>query len=146
MTRFHSFVFALGIAMGLALSITPAHAGPTSEFALVSLLNGERVRTLQGDGGGLMLYASDAGAIASATVPANAVITVDCIQSFHLCVPSDGTWDGGCNTTVSDINYGPLCTAGTTRTFSLRSTTTTIKGIRPSGTGTEVVAPIYIMR
>jgi hypothetical protein len=146
MTRTLSFVFALGIAMGLALSVTPAHAGPGTEFQLLLLLNGERVRTLQSDGGGLMLYANDGGAIASATVPANAVVTVDCIQSVHLCVPSDGTWDGGCNTTVSDINYGSLCAAGTSRTMSLRGTTTTIKGVRPSGTGIEVVAPIYIMR
>ena len=148
MTRTTRFAFALGIAMGLVLSVAPAWAGPGTDFQLNLQLNGERTRTVQSDGGGLMLYSNDGGAIATATVPANAVITIDCIQSVHLCFPpsADTTWDGGCNTTVSDPNYGSLCAAGTTRTVSLRGTTTTVKGVRPAGTGIEVVAPIFILK
>lgn len=97
------FLFALGVAMGLALAISPAHADnrPAGELSLFTLLNGEVSRDLQSDGGGVSLWTSDAG-IACATVYTGKVYEMHCSAAAHFCA-----WgDGGCSTTPSSQNYG----------------------------------------
>lgn len=147
MKRTLSLVFALGIAMGLALSVTPAHAGPGTEFSLFLLLNGERSRTLQADGGGLALWTTDAG-MATATVPANGVVYLENAGTAiaYVCGPlADGTWDGGCSTTTSDPNYGSPIAVGGYRWISLRGTTSTLKAVPASGSA-AINVPVFIMR
>lgn len=149
MTTRLGFIFALGVAMGLALSVTPAHAGNRpSETPMFQLLNGERTRSTQADGGGLTLYTADAG-IASVTVTGGSVILVENPGSnaCHLCsAPADGTWDGGCNTTVGDVNYGsPITSSGGQRWIILRPDATTLKAVPASGS-TTCTLPVFIMQ
>ena len=145
-----SFVFALGIAMGLALSVPPAHAGkPSSPFGLELMKLGERVRPLQADGGGLMLFTSDAG-IATATVVAGHLYYVENVVAAlagpcFICNPNPegATWDGGCSSTPSDPNYGASLALDGGR-FIIPSSTT-LKAV--PGTGTSVcVLPLSLMR
>lgn len=149
MKRIALFVGVAALLMGVVPNVTPLLTGRTgSELGLFLLLNGERTRSLQADGGGLMLFTSDAG-IASVTVTGGSVLLIENpgTNACHLCGPNaDSTWDGGCNTTVSDINYGsPITSSGGQRWVSLRDTTTTLKAVPASGS-TTCTLPVFIMR
>lgn len=146
-----SLVFALGIAMGLALSITPAQAArPGNALSLQQLSMGERSRPLMSDGGGLLLWTADAGAT-TVTVTGGGLYIFQNIGSAaagcHLCTPNpDGlTWDGGCSGTVSDPSYGVFIDGGAAVTLLLRDTTTTLKAIPASGVVTCTM-PGWLMR
>lgn len=111
-----SFVFALGIAMGLALSVTPAEAGtrPGSELGLFQILNGEVVRELNAsgggfaDGGGLSIVTLDAG-IGCNTLATGAVYEMHCDSAGHFC-----PWgDGGCSNAIGSQAYGKPINAST---------------------------------
>jgi hypothetical protein len=143
-----SFVFALGIAMGLALSVTPAEARPPSQYSLDVFLNGERVRPLDVDGGGLLLT-TDSGLV-SVPVTGGGVYVVENMSAAacHLCMgnkPEQATWDGGCSTTLSDPNYGSALAAGTSRVIVTQDTTTAIKALPPAAGGT-CTSLVYRMR
>lgn len=149
MKRIALFVVVAALFMGVVPNVAPLLVGRTgSELGLFLLLNGERTRSLQADGGGLMLYTADAG-IASVTVTGGSVLYVENPGSnaCHLCGPNaDSTWDGGCNTTAGDINYGsPISSSGGQRWISLRDTTTTLKAVPASGS-TTCALPVFIMR
>jgi hypothetical protein len=93
-----------------------------------------------------MLYTADAG-MASITVTGGLVYYVENTGSvaFHLCTSGpEGTWDGGCNTTPGDPNYGSKVAVDGYRWISTRDTTTTFRAVPASGT--SVAAPVSIMR
>lgn len=148
------FAFALGVTAVAAMAVSPLSHVPAlaesrtgSELGLFLLLNGERVRTVQADGGGLTLFTSDAG-IASVTVPGGGVVYIENpgTTACHLCSPSDSAWDGGCNTTVGDPNYGsPIAASGGQRWVSLRDSTTTLRAVPASGSA-GCSMPVFNMR
>lgn len=139
-------VFALGVAMGLVLSAAPAQAREGSQLGLTLRLNGERVRPVQSDGGGLMLWTVDAG-VATVTVTAGSTVLVECpTAACHICGPgSDGTWDAGCNVTIGDPNYGSPIASGGYRFITLRDTTTTLRGV-PATSSATCSCAVYTMR
>lgn len=149
MKRIALFFGVAALLMGVVPNVTPLLTGRTgSELGLFLLLNGERTRSVQSDGGGLMLFTSDAG-IATATVPGGGVVLVENpgTAACHLCGPlADGTWDGGCSTTTSDPNYGsPVAASGGQRWISLRDGTTTLRAVPASGSA-SCAMPVFIMR
>ena len=119
MTKRNVLTFALGIVMGLALSIAPAQAGPrpSSELGLFSSLNGVQTRetnSLVADGGGLSLWSMDAGPGCN-NVATGAVYEMHCNSAGHFC-----PWgsDGGaglafCGTTIGNVAYGRPVNAST---------------------------------
>lgn len=136
MTKRTGIIFALGIAMGLALSVPRAEAGrPSNAVSLEQLQLGERSRPLQTDGGGLLLWTADAG-VASATVSGGGLYVFENLgtNGCFLCGPNpDGaTWDGGCSAAISDPNYGQWLDAGVSRMVLLRDSTTLLKAIPPA--------------
>lgn len=112
-----SLVFALGIVMGLALSVPAAEAGPRpgSELDLFTRLNGVQTREMNGvDGGGLSLQSQDAGPGCN-DVATGAVYEAHCSSAGHFC-----PWgsDGGaglafCGTTIGSVAYGKPINAST---------------------------------
>lgn len=121
MTTRHGLFLALGLAMGLALSIRPAQAeNRPSEGPLFQLLNGEVSREMNAgaganaDGGGLSLYSVDAGPGCN-NVATGAVYEMHCNAAGHFC-----PWgsDGGaglafCGTTIGSVAYGKPVNAST---------------------------------
>lgn len=110
MNKALSFTFALGIVMGLALSVTSAQANnrPT-DGNLLGTLNGEVSRDLNAgggthplaDGGGLSIVTYDAG-IGCNTLLTGAAYEMHCDSPVHFC-----PWgDGGCSSTIGSQNYG----------------------------------------
>lgn len=152
----HLFAFVLGVTAVVAMAVSPLpHVAPLaesrtgSELALFQLLNGERVRTVQADGGGLTLFTSDAG-IASVTVPGGGVVYIENpgTTACHLCSAPDAptVWDGGCNTTVGDPSYGsPIAASGGQRWVSLRDSTTMLRAVPAAGSA-SCSLPVFIMR
>lgn len=152
--------FALGVtaAFTMAMAVSPlsavapmAEGRTNSELGLFLLLNGERARSAQADGGGLLLFTSDGG-IASVVVPRNSVLYIENPGSnaCHLCsANADAVWDGGCNTTVSDVNYGTaIAASGGQRWISVRDTPdggAVIKAVPASGSSTCAL-PVYFMQ
>lgn len=166
--RTHLMVIVVGLAIGFASSalytppaqaaVSPVSQAPalaetrtSSELGLFLLLNGERARPAQADGGGLLLFTSDGG-IASVVVPKNSVLYIENpgTNACHLCgANADGVWDGGCNTTVADVNYGsPIAASGGQRWISVRDTPdggAVIKAVPASGSSTCAL-PVYFMQ
>lgn len=145
------FMGALASPLSVVPSLTAGRTG--SELGLFLLLNGERTRSTQSDGGGLLLWTADAG-VATVTVTGGSIIYVENPGSTacHLCGPGPSAsataadWDGGCNTTVGDVNYGSIVSAsGGQRWISLRDSTTTLKAVPASGS-TTCTMPVYLMR
>lgn len=110
MTRL-SFVFGLGLVLGLVVSSAPAEAGPRpgSELALFLRLNGVAQRWTLADGGQSGLYGSAATCM---PVSGPQVVVLQCSAAVHIC---DASTDAGCNTTATDINYGRKTAADTER-------------------------------
>lgn len=141
-----ALVFAL-LFMGVVPPVASFLGRTSSELGLFLILNGERGRTVQADGGGLMLWTADGG-MATITVSGGNVYYVENAGSVacHLCTSAaEGlTWDGGCNTTVSDPNYGWPIAVGGYRWISTRDTTTTFRAVPASGSTCSM--PVAIMR
>lgn len=150
--KINRIAVAVGLLMGLALSLAlapqPAQARDGSELVLFQKLNGELERPVQSDGGGLLLFVADGG-IASVTVSGGGNYyfentgTVIC----HLCnpQPNQSGWDGGCNTTVADPNYGAPVAVGGYKYRATRDTTTTFKAVPASG-GASCTMPVWLLR
>lgn len=112
-----SLVFALGLAMGVALSTSRAEAGPRpgSDLDLLTRLNGSQTRELNtlactghADGGGLTLWTADAG-IGCNCVKTGAVYEMNCDVGVYFC-----PWgDGGCSTVIGHQNFGKPVKAST---------------------------------
>lgn len=152
--------FIVGVVAVVAMAMSPLPhvvssltARTGSELGLFLLLNGERTRPVQADGGGLMLYTADAG-VAEVTVPSGGVVYVENAGSniCHLCGPGPSAssttadWDGGCSATASNVNYGsPIAATTGQRWISLRDTTTTLRAVPASGS-TTCTLPVYLMR
>jgi hypothetical protein len=121
MTTRLGFVFALGLVMGLALSIQPAQAETRpAELGLFTMLNGEVSREMNtstggfADGGGLTLWSIDAGPGCN-NVATGAVYEMHCNAAGRFC--PWGT-DGGaglafCGTTIGAVGYGKPVNAST---------------------------------
>ena len=145
-----SFVFALGIAMGLTLAVTPAEAArPGNALSLQQLSVGERSRTVQNDGGGLMLWVTDAG-IGSVAVTGGTLVYIANAGTLgcFVCLPGpEGvtSWDGGCGTVPSDPNFGQFLDAGASWLVLLKDTTTLIE-TRPAPTVQFCTLPVWTMR
>lgn len=118
MTTRLGLVFALGLVMGLALSVTPAQAeNRPAELGLFLMLNGEQSRTMNvlvADGGGLSLQSMDAGPGCN-NVATGAVYEMHCSSAGHFCPWGN---DGGaglavCGTTIGNVGYGRPVNAST---------------------------------
>lgn len=122
-----------------------------SELSLFLTLNGERSRVLQTDGGGSLLWVADGG-IGSFAITGGLVYYLENVGTVvcHLCNPGPDqlTWDGGCNSTPSDPNYGFPVPVGGYRWISTRDGTTTLKAVSGSGATatTGCTMPVAIMR
>lgn len=107
MTTRIGFIFALGVAMGLALSVTEARAeNRGSDGVIFTRLNGvvsREANVFIADGGGLTLMALDAGPGCN-TVRTGGVYEMHCNAAGHFC----GWNDGGvsCGSTISNSTYG----------------------------------------
>jgi len=152
-----SIVITICLTLGavLFLAVAPLEQLPKllegrsgSELSLFLTLNGERSRPVQVDGGGLRLVTTDAG-LAEVIVSGGSVYYLENVGSTacHLCGPNPDqlTWDGGCNTTVADVNYGFPLPVGGYRWISLRDSTSLLKAVPASGTAACTVA-VSIMR
>jgi len=155
MKKLLPMVGLLALALPLMAMLSPSAVVSSSlqsrtpdQLQLFHLLNGERERPVQSDGGGLLLFVNDGG-LATATVSGGSVYyfentgTVGC----HLCTPQpdQATWDGGCNSTVANPNYGKWVDAGSGTIISTRDSTTLIKAIPVAG-GLSCTMPGWIMR
>ena len=121
MTTRIGLIFALGLVVGLALSVHPAQAeNRPSELPLLQSLNGEVTRTMNtaagghADGGGLTLWSMDAGPGCN-NVATGGVYELHCNAAGHFC-----PWgsDGGaglafCGTTIGNVAYGKPINAST---------------------------------
>jgi len=135
----------MGVAVPQVQQLALGRTG--SELGLFLLLNGERTRSIQSDGGGLALWTTDAG-VATISVTGGSVLYVENAGTTicHICGPlADSSWDAGCSTTTSDPNYGSPVAVGGYRWISLRDTTTTIKAVPPSGSA-AINCPVFYMR
>lgn len=107
MTTRIGFVFALGVAMGLAVLVSPAHAeNRPSDGVLLTRLNGvvtREMNALVADGGGLTLFTVDAGPGCN-NVSTGAVYEMHCNAAGHFC----GWNDGGvsCGSAIGSASYG----------------------------------------
>lgn len=107
MTTRIGFIFALGVAMGLALSTTEARAeNRASDGVIFTRLNGvvsRETNVFIADGGGLTLMALDAGPGCN-TVRTGGVYEMHCNAGGHFC----GWNDGGvaCGSTIGLSTYG----------------------------------------
>lgn len=114
MTTRIGFVFALGVAMGLVVAVTPAQAeNRPSDGVMFMRLNGEVSRDLNSlvaDGGGLSLMALDAGPGCN-TVRTGATYEMHCNAAGHFCAWADG--GVSCSSTIAAVTYGRPVNAST---------------------------------
>lgn len=147
MKRHHTIALCLGFALGLLFASSPAEARDPSPLTYSYRLNGTFVPTLGEDAGvsgvrGLLLYGSTN--VASAPVTGGRVYYVECAAdggAIHLCTAST---DGGCSADPTDINWGPLVTAGGFKYVTVQDTTTRIYATGDTATAfTCPVRPMY---
>lgn len=134
------FIFALGVAFGLAVASTDAMAGPrpAGELALFLRLNGVRQRYALADAGMSGLYGSAATCM---PVTDNDVLVIECSATTHIC---DASTDAGCSTTATDINYGSKLAADTPRYIVVdTSVSSTLCMVPASGSSN---CPVWRMR
>ncbi len=113
-----------------------------SELPMWQRLNGEPTRAAQADGGGQLLYITDAG-VSSVTVTGGNVYKVECPNyPAHICV---GPLDGGCNSNAFDPNFGDLVAAGSSLYVITQRTTTTIAAT-PADGGANLICPVFLMK
>ncbi len=108
---------ALAIIAALAVVPVLMAARPGTEYQAVMQLNGQPTRWVMPDGGRSGVYAAASTACMPLTgatnsvngaVSANVLVMVPLVP-INLCIrPSIGSprWDGGCNITPTDENYG----------------------------------------
>ena len=143
----NAWAVLFGFALGLALAYGPADAGPRppGEFAMLLKLNGEPSRPTQTDGGPLTLYA--ASGVGSIPVTGGQVYMIGgCTNPINLCVVdhSLATWDGGCNNTTTDPNFGNQLAATTNRWVVTQENTITVAG--QAQDGGALSCAVFLMR
>lgn len=101
------FIFALGLCMGLALSVSRADAAPRNSDGVIFVrLNGVQSRpmnSLVADGGGLTLMSLDAGPGCN-NVSTGQVYEMHCNAGAHFCPWNDG--GVSCSSTIGAVTYG----------------------------------------
>lgn len=107
------YIFALGVAMGLALSTTEARADNRSSDGVIFIrLNGVQTREDNGvivDGGALTLHTVDAGPGCN-NVKTGGVYEMHCNAGGHFCPWNDGGVT--CGSTIGLSTYGrPVATS-----------------------------------
>lgn len=155
------FTFIVALAF-MALPAKASGARPQQDLALFLALNGEPTRptvtttSVLADGGTsttisyLSLTTTDAG-IGTATVVGGGVYfspgcfsdTTGTPLAVNVCVPAS-SWDGGCNNTNTDINYGVPLAAGEKRWWVLTDATTTLAAAPQSGA--TMYCPLFKMQ
>lgn len=106
----HGHFLALGLILGLGVSVATAGNRPTADNGFL-MLNGEQTRDLNvtvADGGGLTLVTLDAG-VGCNLVATGAVYEMHCNAAGYFCA-----WgDGGCSSAISSQAYGRPVNAST---------------------------------
>lgn len=152
-TRPNLIALALGVVLGLVLSISPVHAGNRpSDGVMFQMLNGEVYRdlnTYSPDGGGLTLFVNDAG-VGCTTVATGAVYEMHCNAGAHFCAWSDA----GCSSNIALQSYGRPVAASTTSapapyffvTQSDTASTSKLVCIAPASGSTSSTCALFRMR
>lgn len=117
--------------VGGVLLLMGAAPRPISEGTLLNKINGETSRWRMTDGGASGMFGSG---IQCMPIPATvSVIKAIPSAAVHLCFPPDAGWDGGCNSTVTDINFGDPLLANTPVEIVLQQTTAQICMVPATG-------------
>lgn len=142
-----------------ALGIVLMAARPGTELNIVTQLNGQPTRFLLADGGPSGIFTTfDGGVLNSVgcmpltgattlggtTVVPNVLMVVPA-TSMALCVrpsPSAPKWDGGCNLSPGDLNYGVPVQAGVPQYLTPSSTATQLCAASDAG---QVQLPVWWM-
>lgn len=134
-------VVALGISFlfgTLSHGTATAAPRPQNDTALLLQLNGEPRRWLMEDGGWSGMYGSG---IQCMKIYSGDTLLLEPSAEIHLCMGQmDGGWDGGCNTTVTDPNYG--VTFSTDKYLSTQNKTALICEVPTSGSANVPVFTI----
>lgn len=134
---------------GLAIAAVPGSAvtsavlaRPPGEFSMFTMLNGEPTRWTMPDGGQSGMYGSGIQCmpVPPPGVTGGVVLKMQASAAAYLCV---GSTDGGCNTTVTDINYGDPLAASTNVFVILRDDTTRVCQLPVTG---SVNTPVFRMQ
>lgn len=143
-------VIALALFMGVAPPVASLVMGRVgSPLALDILVRGEPQRAVQSDGGGLMLWTTDAG-VAQAAITGGGAHLVTCVgTACNLCTygannPLGTSQDGGCSATMSDPSYGEPIASGASRIIVTQDTTTHLLA-RPTS-GATCTCPVFQLR
>lgn len=111
-TRPNFIALALGVAMGLTLSVAPAMAeNRPSDGVIFTKLNGEFEHQTGPDAGGLALSVADAG-VGCMDLLTGATYEMHCNAGAHFCPWSDGGLS--CSSSVHLATYGRPVAASTT--------------------------------
>lgn len=135
------FVFALGVAMGLAVASSGAMAAPRpgSELSLFLRLNGTPERYALADGGMSGLYST--GSAVCMPVSGNDVLKVECTAAVYLCAKSA---DAGCNSTATSTHRGGYLGANASTYIVVDSTVTSLMCMVPASGSAD--CPVWQMR
>ncbi len=112
-------IFIGALCLGALLLMA---ARPSSEFGMLTQLNGQPERWLMADGGPSGMFGPSRACM---PVTAGDTILIQPFNAIQLCVQST---DGGCNTTVTDENYGVYLPAAVDRFMVLNMTRTNSDG------------------
>ena len=111
-TRLNVSALALGVAMGLALSVMPAQAeNRPSDGVLFTRLNGSISHETGPDAGGLALSVADAG-VGCMDLLTGATYEMHCNAGAHFCPWADGGLS--CSSSIHLATYGRPVAASST--------------------------------
>lgn len=122
------------------LSTGQAHAArPQNDTTLLLQLNGEPRRWIMSDGGLSGMFGSG---LQCMPISGGETLLLQPSAEVHLCVNQlDAGWDGGCNTTVTDLNYGAAFS--TDKYLSTQNTTKMICEVPTTGSAN---VPAFILK
>jgi hypothetical protein len=133
------------------LSFTAVTANrPQNEVSVLQKLNGEAHRWTMNDGGqsgmfgsGLQCMYITPGDVLKMTPSADVVVCARGVSLYPDGGSDGGQWDGGCNTTVTDINYGDPAAANNPYFMLTLDTTQQVCMVPATGSANVPVFKMY---